>query len=223
LVVHQRFAQLEHAVRDLTQVAIGSKLERFRAMAADVARDLGKQLHELEIIGGDVRVDDALASKLNEVVLHAVRNSVDHGIESPDARTAAGKHAAGHVAIRCRAEGAELVVEIEDDGRGIDLERVRAGAISKRMLDEAGAARATDAELIEMLFAPGFSTAKQITDVSGRGVGLDVVRAMMRELGGSAVLTSTFGKGAKLALCVPTMRMPRMTTTSRIRVMTVSA
>jgi two-component system chemotaxis sensor kinase CheA len=159
-------------------------------------------MHDLVVEGGEIHVDTKLIEKLRDVLTHGLRNAVDHGIEAPEERPN-DKPRRATISVSASWQGDDLVVAVSDDGRGIDLERVRATAVERHTLSEEDAARATDAELLELLFTPGFSTARRVTELSGRGVGLDVIRTTMRELKGDATMESTRGEGTTLTLTIP--------------------
>jgi two-component system chemotaxis sensor kinase CheA len=149
--------------------------------------------------GGDTELDRAVLERLADPLLHLVRNAVDHGIEAPAERTAAGKAEAGLIRLHAMQVGSEVVIAISDDGRGIDLQRVRTAA-GRRSIDTAGM---SDAEVLDLIFKPGFSTAKRVSDVSGRGVGLDVVRSALESIRGRVEVRTEPGRGSEFRLAVP--------------------
>jgi two-component system chemotaxis sensor kinase CheA len=170
--------------------------------AHELATELGKQvIVDVDAIG--VRVGAATHRTLSEVIVHAVRNALDHGLETSAERQLAGKPAAGKLEIQIDADETGVVVEVRDDGRGVDLEAVRNRALERGLLDHALAEIATEASLLDLLFEPGFSTAAAVTMVSGRGVGLDAIRALCEERGGAATLVSKPGVGTTLRLELP--------------------
>lgn len=201
--VERRYAELGAAVQELTRVPVAETLEQFKKMVVDLARDLGKRVEDPNITGGDIKVDSKLIELMRDVLMHALRNSVDHGIEPSSERAAAGKPEKGRIGIHCSNTEDGLVFEVSDDGAGIDLERVRARAFERRLVDEAELDGLGQRELIELLFQPGFSTAARVSDVSGRGVGLDVVRTTMRKLQGDAYVHTKAGEGTTLRLWIP--------------------
>ncbi len=174
--------------------------ERLPPLVRDLARQLGKEV-TAEISGEGLEVDRAVLDHLPEPLMHLLRNALDHGIESPELRRAAGKRAAGRIAVRARRDRDAVVVELTDDGRGIDREQVAAKAREQGILEE-GAALSDDG-LLAVLARPGFSTAQAVTDVSGRGVGLDVVLARLHEIGAALSLTTVAGKGTVFTLRLP--------------------
>src|SRR5262249_12111787 len=137
---------------------------------------------------------------------HLIRNSLDHGVETPNERRAAGKAPTAHVHLAARHQGGALVIEVRDDGRGVDPERIRAKVIERKLADAATAAKLSKPELMEMLFLPGFSTKQEVSEISGRGVGLNVVQTMAQQVGGVVTLESEPGKGARFTLRMPVAR-----------------
>jgi chemotaxis protein histidine kinase CheA len=191
---------LRRSIDSLGRRPVASLAERLSRTIAEAARDLGKEV-VLEVDDDEVEADEPALRRLTEILLHAARNAVDHGIEAPEARAATGKAAAGTIAIKARRRGKRMRIELRDDGRGVDLGRVRAKAVQSGRLR--ADALVTDHELLELLFEPGFSTAESVTLLSGRGVGMDVVRAIAVEAGGSARLESTAGRGSRLVIEMP--------------------
>jgi two-component system sensor histidine kinase and response regulator WspE len=174
----------------------------FPRLVRDTARSLGKQVR-LEIDGQSTEVDRDILEKLEAPLTHLLRNAVDHGMESSEARAAAGKPAEGVVRVQVRHRAGMLAITVRDDGAGIDVEVIRRKAVERRHTTAEMAARLTQAELLEFLFLPGFSTAGHVTEVSGRGVGLDVVQDTVRKVGGSVHITTKAGQGATFHLLLP--------------------
>jgi two-component system, chemotaxis family, sensor kinase CheA len=173
--------------------------------ARELARALGREV-EVELEGEDTRLDRRIARELDEALIHLVRNSVDHGIELPAVREAEGKPRAGRLQIRASAEGPKVRLVITDDGRGIDFDAVIKRAVSVGLVDAASAQSMGKQEALRLLFAPGFSTRKEITDISGRGIGLDVVANVVNRVGGEVFLDSEPGRGATFRVEVPVAR-----------------
>jgi len=171
-------------------------------MARDVARTLGKQVR-VELVGESTHVDREILEKLEAPLGHLVRNAIDHGICSPDERRARGKPADGLVRVEARHHGGMLQIEVADDGRGIDLDRLRESIVRRKLTSAETAERLSDDELLEFLFLPGFSMKDSVTDISGRGVGLDVVRNMVKRLRGSVRVFSEAEKGTRFQLLLP--------------------
>ncbi|PIE21045.1 MAG: hypothetical protein CSA66_00145, partial [Proteobacteria bacterium] len=171
-----------------------------------VVRDLSMKtdkLVDVELAGREVELDRTIIEAIADPLTHLIRNCVDHGLELPDDREAAGKPRSGKVRLTAAQEGGTVTIEIADDGRGIDPHRVRAGAIDRGLISPDEAADLADADVIEFLFKPGFSTADKVTDISGRGVGLDVVRTNIEEIGGTVEVSSTIGVGTRFAIKIP--------------------
>ena len=174
----------------------------FPRMARDLGRSLGKTVR-LEIGGTATQVDRDILERLDAPLGHLVRNAVDHGIEDPDARAAAGKPPEGVVRLDAHHSSGTLQIQISDDGRGIDLERLRATIIRRELATEDTVARLTDAELLDFLFLPGFTLKEGVTEISGRGVGLDVVHDMVKQVGGTVRISSELGRGTRFHLQLP--------------------
>ncbi len=180
----------------------GDGVEGFPRLVRDVARQLGKQA-QIEILGRETKVDREILDRLEAPLNHIIRNCLDHGLESPEGRVAAGKPAVGTIRVEARHRAGLFVLTVSDDGRGVDTERLRVKVVERGLATAAMAANFSEAELIEFLFLPGFSTAAQVTDISGRGVGLDAVQDMAKSVGGSVRMTSRLGKGIALTLELP--------------------
>ena len=180
----------------------GDGVEGFPRLVRDVARQLGKQV-QLDIVGRDTRVDREILERLEAPLNHAIRNSLDHGIEPPEVRVAAGKPPAGTIRLEARHRAGVFVVTVSDDGRGADPERLRAKIVSNGLATPEMAANFSESELLEFLFLPGFSTAAAVTEISGRGVGLDAVQEMAKSVGGVARIASRAGQGLSVQLELP--------------------
>lgn len=202
--VAEELESLTTRLRDETMgirmVPIGSIVGSFKRLVRDLAKDLGKQV-EFHSSGEETELDKGVIERLKDPLVHIIRNSVDHGVEMPDARIAAGKNALGHIHLEAMHAGAHVVIRISDDGKGLDADAIRKKAIEKGLLT---ADQEVDADtLYQMIFAPGFSTAAKVSEVSGRGVGMDVVRQNIEALRGSIQLESRPGKGMTLQLKLP--------------------
>jgi two-component system chemotaxis sensor kinase CheA len=175
---------------------------RFPRVVRDLARQLKKEVN-LELAGEDTDLDKNLVEALADPLVHLVRNSVDHGIELPAIREAAGKPRAGTVVLSAEQEGDHILLTISDDGAGMDPEKLRAKAVEKGMMDAEAAARLSERECFELIFAAGFSTKTEISDVSGRGVGMDVVKTRIAQLNGVIQIDSRIGKGTTIEIKLP--------------------
>ncbi|HEY0916986.1 MAG TPA: chemotaxis protein CheA, partial [Solimonas sp.] len=193
---------LQGAVMQIRMQPIKRVFSRFPKLARDVARGLGKQI-EVELQGEDTDLDKNLVEALADPLVHMVRNSVDHGIELPDVRQRAGKPAAGRLMLAAQQQGDHILITVRDDGAGIDPDRLRQKAVQKGLVDPAAAQQMTPEECLDLIFLPGFSTKEQISDLSGRGVGMDVVRSRIRELNGHVAIESKVGQGTCFRIRVP--------------------
>ena len=193
---------LQGAVMKTRMQPIKKVFGRFPRVVRDLARSLKKEI-TLQLIGEDTDLDKNLVEALADPLVHLVRNSVDHGIEMPDDRQAAGKPRMGTVKLSASQEGDHILLMIEDDGKGMDPDKLKEIAIGKGVLDEEAAARMTDEEAFNLIFAPGFSTKVEISDISGRGVGMDVVKTKINQLNGSVQIKSELGVGTTLSIKVP--------------------
>lgn len=196
------WATLRDELSGMQSVPLEPVIDRHATTAQSLARELGKQVAvELEL--GAMRVESRVAEALDLAIVHLIRNALDHGIEPPPARVAAGKPAYGMIRIRAAEQLGMTVLEIEDDGAGIDLDAVRERAIERGLLRPERAATASDAELLDYIFHPGFTTRSMITEVSGRGVGMDAVKAALVRVGGNVSISTTKGHGSKVTLETP--------------------
>ncbi|WP_454831167.1 chemotaxis protein CheA [Pseudoxanthomonas wuyuanensis] len=195
-------ARLQSAVMRTRMQPVGKVFSRFPKVARDVARSLQKEV-DLELVGADTELDRNLVEALADPLVHLVRNAIDHGIELPDLREACGKPRVGHVRLSAQQEGDYVTIEIRDDGAGIDPERLRAKALEKGLLDPEAAARLSADECLQLVFLAGFSTKTEVTDISGRGVGMDVVQSRIRELSGQIQIHSELGRGSRFVIRVP--------------------
>ncbi len=192
--------ELQDRVMAVRMVPIGVVFQRFPRVVRDIAATMGKKIR-LELLGEDTELDKGMVELLADPLTHLVRNAADHGIEMPDVRSASGKSEEGVITLRALHEGGRVIVEITDDGRGIQTERVRQKAIALGLL--APGDTPTDEEIHALIFAPGFSTAAKVTDVSGRGVGMDVVKRNVEGLGGTIVFHTEAGRGSTMRIQLP--------------------
>jgi two-component system chemotaxis sensor kinase CheA len=194
------FFDLQELIMKARMVPIGPTFHQHARTVRDVAQSGGKRC-VLEVEGEEVEVDTAVIEHIRDPLVHMVRNAIDHGIEAPDVRTAAGKPAQGRLVLRAFHEAGSMVIQVEDDGKGLDRGRIASKAVAVGMA--ADAARMTDEEVARVIFEPGFSTSERVTDISGRGVGMDVVRRNVEALRGSVAVTSQPGRGTCVTVKVP--------------------
>jgi two-component system chemotaxis sensor kinase CheA len=195
-------AELQEGVMKTRMQPIGNVWQKLPRIVRDLSADLGKQI-ELEMRGADTELDRQVLELVKDPLTHLVRNCADHGIESIAERLAAGKPQKGTIRLSACHEGGHIIIEIADDGRGLDLARIVAKAIERGFATEAEMAAKSEAEICNLIFMPGFSTATQVTNVSGRGVGMDVVRANIEQIGGTVDLKSVPGAGATFTIKIP--------------------
>ena len=204
VAVAEEIERLTSSLREnsmnIRMMPIRATFERFRRLVHDLARDLGKSV-ELTIEGAETELDKTVIDQLADPLMHLIRNSMDHGIEPPDARLAAGKRATASIRLSARHSGASVLIGVADDGGGIDMDAVRSRGVERGLV--AADAQLSEQEIYALIFQPGFSTAKQITDVSGRGVGMDVVRQRVEALRGSIEVASRPGQGTSVTLRLP--------------------
>jgi two-component system chemotaxis sensor kinase CheA len=192
--------ELRDTTMGIRMVPIGSLFGRFRRVVHDLSRDLGKEV-ELTMAGEETELDKTVIEQLNDPLVHLIRNAIDHGLEDPAGRAEAGKSQMGRIDLSARHAGMEVLISIKDDGRGLNRERIRARAEERGLL--AKDAVVSDNELFQILFQPGFSTAAQVTSLSGRGVGMDVVKRTIEGLRGTIDLSSAAGQGSEVTLRLP--------------------
>ena len=195
-------ADLQTAVMKTRMQPIKKVFGRFPRLVRDLARQLKKEIN-LELVGEETDLDKNLVEALADPLVHLVRNAVDHGIESPEEREAAGKSRGGKVILAAEQEGDHILLSISDDGKGMDPNILRAIAVKRGVMDKDAADRLSDTECYNLIFAPGFSTKTEISDVSGRGVGMDVVKTKISQLNGSINIYSAKGQGSKIVIKVP--------------------
>jgi len=192
--------EIQESIMKVRMVPIGQVFDRFPRLVRDVAKARGKEV-QLVISGAETDLDKTIVDEVGEPLMHLLRNSVDHGIEPPDVRQQRGKQRAGTIALNAYHEGNQIIIEVTDDGGGIDLEKVRARGIRQGLINAED--RLSDRELIELIFTPGFSTAEVISDVSGRGVGMDVVKKNITRLKGIFDVDSVAGQGTRFTIKLP--------------------
>src|SRR6478672_1427816 len=193
---------LQLAVMKTRMLPIRKVLAKFPRMVRDLSQKLNKQVR-LELHGEETELDKSVADEVGDPLVHIVRNAIDHGIELPGGRQASGKAMEGLVRIAASQEGNSIVIRIQDDGRGLQVDRIKAKALSRGIASEAELASMDSRDILNMVFLPGFSTAEKVTDVSGRGVGMDVVRTNIRRINGSVEIDSQVGKGSIITIKLP--------------------
>jgi two-component system, chemotaxis family, sensor kinase CheA len=194
--------ELHKCVLKIRMVPVEQLFRRFPRVVRDVAKQCGKDV-ALQVTGQNTDLDKGILDSLAEPLMHLVRNAVDHGIDPVDERVASGKPARGTVFLNAFHQGAQVVIEVRDDGRGMDTTKLRALAVEKAILNQEEAARLSEQEALNLIFEPGFSTASAVTEVSGRGVGMDVVRSAMGKLKGTVQVSTQLGKGTTIQLRAP--------------------
>jgi len=201
-VVSRLVGELQDTVLRMRMVPVDYIFQRYPRMVRDMQRELGKDI-DFRIAGNEIEVDRGLLDNIGDALIHALRNAVDHGIEPQSERVAAGKEARGAVTLSAFVEHNYVVITVEDDGRGLDPERLRRKAVEKGLLTAEDAAGLDEAGSIELAFRPGVSTAGKVSDISGRGMGLDIIKTTIESLGGTARLESRRGVGTKLTIRLP--------------------
>jgi len=195
-------SELQELVTLTRMQPVGSLFARFPRLVRDLARDLGKEVR-LELEGSEVEIDKTILEGLGDPLTHMVRNAVDHGIESPGARAAAGKPPAGTVRLKAFHQAGQVAIEISDDGRGVDAQKVAAAALAKGLIPPGELQNMPEQDKMGLIFLPGVSTADKVSDVSGRGVGMDVVKTNLDKLGGKVEIDSVAGRGASFRIKLP--------------------
>jgi two-component system chemotaxis sensor kinase CheA len=193
-------AALRQNSMSIRMLPLKTTFERFRRLVHDLSLELHKEV-DLRIEGADTELDKTVIDQLNDPMVHLIRNSLDHGIETPEARRAAGKPPTGTIHLSARHSGANVLIQVRDDGRGLDADKVRARAVEQGLIEST--ARPSEAEIFSLFLAPGFSTAREVTEVSGRGVGMDVVKRSIDALRGSIEIASKPGEGLTITLRLP--------------------
>ena len=201
-VINRIAEDMQHAIMQVRMMPVGTVFQRFGRLVRDVSKKLSKDV-QLVIEGEETEADKNVIESLADPLIHIIRNSLDHGIEQPEARVKAGKPAQGTIRVSARQESDRVLIEITDDGAGVNPNTVRAKAIERGLIPADKAQTLTDSEAVQLIFLPGFSTAETISDLSGRGVGMDVVRTAVERINGHVALRSEFGRGTHLTLSLP--------------------
>lgn len=195
-------SELQEGVMKTRMQPIGSAWSKFPRLIRDLSRDLNKKI-ELVMTGEETELDRQVIELIKDPLTHMVRNSADHGVEKPDERVAAGKPETGVIKLNAYHEGGHIIIEIIDDGKGLNIEKIKAKALSNGITTEAELAQLSDKQIQQFIFKPGFSTAEKVTAVSGRGVGMDVVGTNIEKIGGTIEMDSVFGKGTTFTIKIP--------------------
>ncbi len=193
---------LQMAVMKTRMVPIARVFNRFPRVVRDLARELKKEV-KLIIEGEDTELDRSIVEEIGDPLVHLVRNAIDHGIEPPEEREFLGKPRQGTLRLAAYHEGNHIVILVEDDGRGIDIEKVKKKALERGLVTENELAKMSEKDILNLIFLPGFSTAEKVTDVSGRGVGMDVVKTNIEKLNGTIEINTQKGKGTQIVIKIP--------------------
>ena len=194
--------ELQDQIMKARMLPVDGVFQRMPRMVRDLAQKTGKEV-DFRLSGGETELDRSVLETLGDPLIHLLRNSVDHGIETPEVRTAAGKPAQGIVTLSARHEENQIVIEITDDGGGIDPVKIKAASIKKGLLSQADADRMTEKDALNLIFASGFSTAQTLSDISGRGVGMDIVKSNLEKMGGRVLVDSVVGAGSRFTIHLP--------------------
>ena len=200
--LEQNTRELQESVMRIRMLPISFAFSRFPRMVRDLSQSLGKKI-ELEMLGEQTELDKTVMEKIGDPLVHLVRNAVDHGIEMPSERADANKNEIGRITLNAFHQSGNVVIEIEDDGKGLNAEKLKEKAISKGIITASDAEQLSKEQAYDLIFQPGFSTAKEVTDVSGRGVGMDVVKRNIQSLNGSVEIGSELGRGSKITIRLP--------------------
>ncbi len=200
--LEQNTRELQESVMRIRMLPISFAFSRFPRMVRDLSRRLDKEIN-LELRGEQTELDKTVMEKIGDPLVHLVRNAVDHGIEIPEERRLAGKSEAGNIILNAYHQGGNVVIEIDDDGRGLNRDKILEKAIEKNIVTDKDAKQLSDEQVYDLIFAPGFSTAAEVSDVSGRGVGMDVVKRNIQELNGTVEIISKMGLGSRITIRLP--------------------
>lgn len=200
--LNQVTSELQESVMQTRMQPIGNAWGKLPRIVRDLSQELNKKI-DLDMIGADTELDRQVLELIRDPLTHMIRNSGDHGLETPAERIAAGKKETGKITLSARHEGGHIIIEIKDDGRGLPVDKIRTKAIANGLVSEAEAENLTDQQILQFIFKAGLSTAEKVTNVSGRGVGMDVVRSNITKIGGTVELQSTEGQGSKFTIKIP--------------------
>ncbi|MDL2264517.1 chemotaxis protein CheA, partial [Synergistaceae bacterium OttesenSCG-928-I11] len=193
---------IQELVTKLRMVPVSMVFDRLPRLVRDLSRQMGKDI-QLQVEGAETELDRTVIDEIGDPMVHIIRNSLDHGIENPDVREAHGKPRLGTIVVAAYQEGNNVIIEVRDDGAGIDPERVKKKALERGIISPEQAATMSENELVQLVMLPGFSTAEQVTDLSGRGVGTDAVKSKVESLGGQFMIYSKFGEGTRVVIRLP--------------------
>jgi two-component system chemotaxis sensor kinase CheA len=202
MLIDKLTSNIQEKVLGIRMIPLDTVMSRYPRMVRDIAKAEGKEI-ELVVEGGNIELDRTVVDKITEPIMHLLRNCVDHGIETPEEREKQGKRPKGLIRVVASKQQDHVLIEVSDDGRGIDVNKIREAAVRKNMMTEPQAENALVRDLIDLLFKPGFSTASKVTEVSGRGVGLDVVKKNVEALGGTVMVNTSKGGGTTFSLWLP--------------------
>jgi len=202
MLIDKLTSNIQEKVLGIRMIPLDTVMSRYPRMVRDLAKAEGKEI-ELVVEGGSIELDRTVVDRITEPIMHLLRNCVDHGIETPEEREKQGKKSKGLIRVVASKQQDHVLIEVSDDGRGIDVDKIREAAVRKNMMTEPEAQNALSRDLIDLLFKPGFSTASLVTEVSGRGVGLDVVKKNVEALGGTAMVNTSKGAGTTFSLWLP--------------------
>ncbi|MDD5658722.1 MAG: chemotaxis protein CheA [Actinomycetota bacterium] len=195
-------SDMHASLMKVRMIPINKLFNKFPRMVRDLAKNTNKEI-ELAVFGDDTELDKSIVEELNDPMLHLIRNAVDHGIESPQERISKGKPAKGTITISAYQKSNSIIIDVKDDGKGIDAKKVLEKALEKKIISQEEAKSATNSKIYQLIFAPGFSTAKKVSDISGRGVGMDVVKTNIEKLRGTISTSSELDKGTTISLKIP--------------------
>lgn len=201
-IINRIAEEMQNAIMQVRMLPVGTVFQRFGRLVRDISNRLGKEV-ELEVHGEETEADKNVIESLADPLIHILRNSLDHGIEMPDVRASSGKPTKGIIRVNARQESDRVLIEIIDDGAGVNPDRVRQVAVQRGLIPADKAMTLSDTEAVQLIFLPGFSTTEKISDLSGRGVGMDVVRTAVERINGSVTLSSTVGQGTTITLSLP--------------------
>ena len=198
--LERKLNELQKGVMEIRMIPVGQLYDKMGRIVRKISKEQGKKV-DLKTFGADTELDKLIMEDIADPLMHIIRNSIDHGIEPPEERVAAGKSERGLIRLSSYQKGNHVVIEVEDDGRGIDLEKVKKKALERGIISDAEAL--SEREVIELIFLPGFSTSETVSDISGRGVGMDVVKNNIAAVSGMVDVESTLGQGSRMIITLP--------------------